>query len=116
MGRLLQVFLLIGRTSALTMSVGGMVKDWLLVGLGVAMYTSPVSRLNLQGYAVTFVSVRFRCRRARLRRHMLSASHMLSATAPDVGGCSSVVDKGCPVTHVLPRQGHLTCCCCPRRC
>ena len=68
MVRLLQVFLLIGRTSALTMSVGGVVKDWLLVGLGVAMYNSPVTRLNLEGYAVTFLSVRFRCRRYRLRR------------------------------------------------
>ena len=43
------------------MSVGGVVKDWLLVGLGVAMYSSPVTRLNLQGYSVAFLSVCLRC-------------------------------------------------------
>jgi hypothetical protein len=61
MVRLMQAVLLIGRTSALTMSIGGVAKDWLLVGLGAAMYSSPVSRLNLAGYSVAFLSVRSRC-------------------------------------------------------
>ena len=37
----LSVFLLIGKTSALTMNVAGVVKDWLLIGLSVAMYPLP---------------------------------------------------------------------------
>jgi hypothetical protein len=32
------VFLLIGKTSALTMNIAGVVKDWLLIGLSVAIF------------------------------------------------------------------------------
>jgi hypothetical protein len=32
------VFLLVASTSALTMNVGGVVKDWLLIGASVALY------------------------------------------------------------------------------
>ena len=32
------VFLLIGRTSALTMNIAGVVKDWLLIGLSVLIF------------------------------------------------------------------------------
>ena len=32
------VFLLIGKTSALTMNIAGVVKDWLLIGLSYVMY------------------------------------------------------------------------------
>ena len=32
------VFLLIGKTSALTMNIAGVVKDWLLIGLSVMLY------------------------------------------------------------------------------
>lgn len=32
------VFLLIGKTSALTMNIAGVVKDWMLIGLSVVLY------------------------------------------------------------------------------
>jgi hypothetical protein len=32
------VFLLIGKTSALTMNIAGVVKDWLLIGLSVVVF------------------------------------------------------------------------------
>jgi hypothetical protein len=32
------VFLLIGKTSALTMNIAGVVKDWLLIALSVMLY------------------------------------------------------------------------------
>lgn len=32
------VFLLIGKTSALTMNIAGVVKDWLLIGLSVWLF------------------------------------------------------------------------------
>eukprot|EP00887_Chlorella_sp_A99_P007875 scaffold20.g7875.t1 len=51
------VFLLIGKTSALTMNIGGVVKDWLLIGLSVWMFQSAVSKLNLFGYAIAFLAV-----------------------------------------------------------
>lgn len=33
------VFMLIGKTSALTMNIGGVVKDWLLIGLSYWIYS-----------------------------------------------------------------------------
>ncbi|KAK2076286.1 hypothetical protein QBZ16_001218 [Prototheca wickerhamii] len=51
------VFLLIGKTSALTMNIGGVVKDWLLIGLSYWIYASPVTQVNLAGYLIAFLAV-----------------------------------------------------------
>lgn len=51
------VFLLIGKSSALTMNVAGVIKDWLLILLSVMMFGSPVSGLQLVGYGVAFGGV-----------------------------------------------------------
>jgi drug/metabolite transporter (DMT)-like permease len=53
----LSVFLLIGKTSALTMNVAGVIKDWLLIWLSAWVYHSSVTRLGLAGYGVAFVGV-----------------------------------------------------------
>ena len=50
-------FLLIGKTSALTMNVAGVVKDWILIGLSVLIFHSLVSKLNLIGYSIAFIGV-----------------------------------------------------------
>lgn len=83
------MFLLIGRTSALTMNFGGVVKDWLLIGLSIAMYRSPVSRLNLAGYSVAFLSV------SRQKRLCEGFAHRaLVATADDaIHPCLLVIDR-----------------------
>ena len=39
------VFLLIGKTSALTMNIAGVVKDWLLIGLSVMLFKCVLIRL-----------------------------------------------------------------------
>ena len=39
----MSVFLLIGKTSALTMNIAGVIKDWMLIGLSVAIFKA-VSR------------------------------------------------------------------------
>ena len=65
------VFLLIGKTSALTMNIAGVIKDWLLIGLSVLLFKSPVTSINLGGceslllllshraaYAQSFIMVR----------------------------------------------------------
>ena len=41
----LSVFLLIGKTSALTMNVAGVIKDWLLIGLSVLLFHTQVRRM-----------------------------------------------------------------------
>ena len=51
------VFLLIGKTSALTMNIAGVVKDWMLIGLSVLFFHSVVTQLNLFGYFLAFLAV-----------------------------------------------------------
>ncbi|GMH44114.1 hypothetical protein BSKO_12048 [Bryopsis sp. KO-2023] len=46
----LAVFLLIGKTSALTMNIAGVVKDWLLIFFSYSVFKAPVTFLNLFGY------------------------------------------------------------------
>jgi len=53
----LAVYALIGKTSALTMNVAGVVKDWLLICLSNVIFHAPVSWLQLQGYPLVFVGV-----------------------------------------------------------
>jgi hypothetical protein len=50
-------FLLLGRTSALTMNVCGVIKDWILIGLSVAVFHSSVTHVNLIGYSIAFLGV-----------------------------------------------------------
>ncbi|PRW59075.1 sugar phosphate phosphate translocator [Chlorella sorokiniana] len=51
------VFLLIGKTSALTMNIAGVAKDWLLIALSWLLYKAPVTALNLEGYGLAFLAV-----------------------------------------------------------
>ncbi|KAF8066272.1 ADIPOR3 [Scenedesmus sp. PABB004] len=46
------IFMLIGRTSALTMNLAGVAKDVLLIYLSMVLYGSVVTELQLLGYAV----------------------------------------------------------------
>ena len=51
------VFLLIGKSSALTMNIAGVVKDWLLIYLSWVIFEGPVTALNLFGYSIAFSAV-----------------------------------------------------------
>ncbi|GIL50490.1 hypothetical protein Vafri_6676 [Volvox africanus] len=53
----ISVFLLIGRSSALTMNVAGVIKDWLLILLSVVLYQTPVGSLQIFGYGIAFAGV-----------------------------------------------------------
>lgn len=55
----LAVFLLIGKTSALTMNIAGVIKDWILIWMSANVFAAPVTALNLGGYFVAFVAVCF---------------------------------------------------------
>ncbi|GAX82426.1 hypothetical protein CEUSTIGMA_g9854.t1 [Chlamydomonas eustigma] len=46
----LAVFLLIGKTSALTMNIAGVIKDWMLIFFSWSVFKAPVTALNLLGY------------------------------------------------------------------
>ncbi|XP_075489770.1 putative sugar phosphate/phosphate translocator At2g25520 [Primulina tabacum] len=53
----LAVFLLVGKTSALTMNVAGVVKDWLLIAFSWSVIKDTVTPINLFGYALAFLAV-----------------------------------------------------------
>lgn len=53
----LAVFLLIGKTSALTMNVAGVVKDWLLIAFSWSVIKDRVTTVNLIGYGLAFLGV-----------------------------------------------------------
>lgn len=44
------VFLLIGKTSALTMNIAGVIKDWMLIFFSYFVFKAPLTPLNLFGY------------------------------------------------------------------
>ena len=51
------VFLLIGKSSALTMNIAGVVKDWMLIYLSWVIFAGPITALNLIGYSIAFGAV-----------------------------------------------------------
>jgi len=53
----LAVFLLIGKTSALTMNIAGVIKDWMLIFASQHMFGNTVTFLNYLGYVVAFLAV-----------------------------------------------------------
>ncbi|KAG6608149.1 putative sugar phosphate/phosphate translocator, partial [Cucurbita argyrosperma subsp. argyrosperma] len=53
----LAVFLLVGKTSALTMNVAGVVKDWLLIAFSWSVIKDTVTPINLFGYGLAFIGV-----------------------------------------------------------
>ncbi|TYG38508.1 hypothetical protein ES288_D13G229200v1 [Gossypium darwinii] len=55
----LAVFLLVGKTSALTMNVAGVVKDWLLIAFSWSVIKDTVTPINLFGYGVAFLGVAY---------------------------------------------------------
>ncbi|VFQ97770.1 unnamed protein product [Cuscuta campestris] len=55
----LAVFLLVGKTSALTMNVAGVVKDWLLIAFSWSVIKDTVTAVNLAGYGLAFVGVAY---------------------------------------------------------
>jgi hypothetical protein len=44
------VFMLIGKTSALTMNIAGVIKDWMLIYCSYYVFKAPLTFTNLFGY------------------------------------------------------------------
>ncbi|XP_016478684.1 putative sugar phosphate/phosphate translocator At4g32390 [Nicotiana tabacum] len=55
----LAVFLVVGKTSALTMNIGGVVKDWLLIAFSWSVIKDTVTPVNLIGYGLAFLGVAY---------------------------------------------------------
>ncbi|GFZ04469.1 nucleotide-sugar transporter family protein [Actinidia rufa] len=51
------IFLVIGRTGAVTIRVAGVLKDWILIALSTVIFPeSAITRLNIIGYAIGSIS------------------------------------------------------------
>ncbi|PRQ46121.1 putative sugar phosphate transporter domain-containing protein [Rosa chinensis] len=55
----LVMFLLVGKTSALTMNVAGVVKNWLLITFSWLVIKDTVTQINLIGYLIVFIGVAY---------------------------------------------------------
>mmetsp|Transcript_31748 Transcript_31748/g.38342 ORF Transcript_31748/g.38342 Transcript_31748/m.38342 type:complete len:333 (+) Transcript_31748:405-1403(+) len=55
----LAVFLLIGKTSALTMNIAGVIKDWILIWMSMSVFAAPITAMNIGGYLVAFFAVMY---------------------------------------------------------
>ena len=77
------IYLLIGRTSALTLNVAGVVKDMFLIGISSVIFEAPVSSTQLVGSLVAFGGVCY------YNYRKLNDAFAAAATAPtqqDEGG------------------------------
>lgn len=75
----LAVFLLIGKTSALTMNVAGVVKDWLLIAFSWSVIRDTVTAVNLFGYGIAFLGVAYY---NHIKLQALKAKEAQKKTAP----------------------------------
>ncbi|WOL13602.1 putative sugar phosphate/phosphate translocator [Canna indica] len=76
----LVVFLLVGKTSALTINVVGVVKDWLLIDFSWSVICDTITTINLLGYGVAFLDVVY-YNHAKL--HALKAKELQRKTQQD---------------------------------
>jgi drug/metabolite transporter (DMT)-like permease len=91
------VFLLIGKTSALTMNIGGVVKDWMLIGLSYVLYKAPVTQINLIGYFIAFLAVCwYNYRKLQAMKNTAAAALSSSTGARDSEGARLLGGEGSP--------------------
>lgn len=76
------VFLLVGKTSALTMNVSGVIKDWVIIVSSVYIFRSTLTRLNVLGFTIAFTGVLFY---NFLRRKMKEQSQSKLGEKPQKG-------------------------------
>lgn len=78
----LAVFLLVGKTSALTMNVAGVVKDWLLIAFSWSVIRDTVTPVNLFGYLIAFLGVAY-YNKAKLDALKAKEAQKKAAAVPD---------------------------------
>ncbi|XP_074314168.1 putative sugar phosphate/phosphate translocator At2g25520 [Silene latifolia] len=81
----LAVFLLVGKTSALTMNVAGVVKDWLLIAFSWSVIKDTVTPINLFGYGLAFLGVGF-YNHSKLQAFKVKEAQKKAAQADDEQG------------------------------
>ncbi|MBA0755477.1 hypothetical protein Gogos_020065 [Gossypium gossypioides] len=79
------VFLLVGKTSALTMNVAGVVKDWLLIAFSWSVIKDTVTPINLFGYGLAFLGVAY-YNHSKLQALKAKEAQKKAAQADEEGG------------------------------
>lgn len=95
------VFLLIGKTSALTMNIAGVIKDWMLIFFSFYLFKAPLTSMNLAGYAFCCSGVRY-CLGCFLKRLMRQAT--LSVAKGCMTVCVSCAQQGLFIDREPLRQ------------
>ncbi|KAK8925657.1 putative sugar phosphate/phosphate translocator [Platanthera zijinensis] len=86
----LAVFLLVDRTSALTMNVAGVVKDWLLIAFSWSVIRDTVTTINLVGYGIAFLGVGYY---NHIKLQALKAKETQKKTAPDDEEARNLIEE-----------------------
>lgn len=114
------VFLLIGKTSALTMNIAGVVKDWMLIGLSVVLYQvrilltaahssitvfpqSPVTQLNLIGYLIAFAAVCF-YNYQKIQQALVATKNKVGTVIGGDKRVNMVASSGVALSKILPEE------------
>lgn len=91
----LAVFLLIGKTSALTMNIAGVIKDWMLIFASQHLFGNPVTFLNYLGYVIAFLAVgmyNYNKMKAMKKTEQATQKDQESGKAPSESGASGAVE------------------------
>ncbi|PKA55366.1 putative sugar phosphate/phosphate translocator [Apostasia shenzhenica] len=86
----LAVFLLVGKTSALTMNVAGVVKDWLLIAFSWSVIRDTITTINLVGYGIAFLGVGYY---NHLKLQGLKAKEAQKKSAPNDEEARNLIDE-----------------------
>ena len=103
--------MLIGKTSALTMNIAGVIKDWMLIFLSYYLFRAPVTALNLLGYAFCCSGVSTRSLHA-CSPHGPTKNEALEKISHAPGSSQNAVALlRVPLSpHVFSRLRNATCC------
>ena len=116
----MSVYLLIGKTSALTMNVAGVIKDWLLICISSMLFDAPISSMQLLGYLLAFVAVCYYnyqkyLERAAKEKHLTAeASETMYdkcfhfPDTPETRRCILILLIFCAFAGILIREGPLS--------
>ncbi|KAK9668949.1 hypothetical protein RND81_13G098100 [Saponaria officinalis] len=103
----LAVFLLVGKTYALTMNVAGVVKDWLLIVFSWSVIKDTVTPINLFGYGLAFLGVAYYNHSKLQALKANEAQKKVAITSRVV--CSRMLGISMPGGPIISRKSDCSC-------
>eukprot|EP00899_Mesostigma_viride_P013908 jgi/Mesvir1/22518/Mv18543-RA.1 len=110
----LGVFLLLGKTSALSMNVAGVVKDLCLIGVSFLVFKAPVSGVSMSGFLLAAGGVAFyNYRKVQVRCLFMSRSRCVACSCPGPGALLVHVQVQVQVRCLFMSRSRCVACSCP---